>query len=95
MDDFIDACSRIGVWSTDGIPIRNNIVYRTYESAIIVTGKENLVVNNLISTIFWSGAAQPDSAQFNIQYDSAVLSKDAISVIMRVREMNRPFSKQQ
>lgn len=77
------SCS-IGLWSTDGIPIRNNVIYNTYESALIITGKDNLVQNNLISTIYWSGTAQPDSAPFNINYDSAILAKDAITLIMRV-----------
>lgn len=75
----------IGIWFTNGVPITNNIVYNTYESGIVVTGKNNIVRRNLVSTIYWSGTAQPQFAEFNKNNDGAVMSRDAISVIMRVR----------
>lgn len=75
---------RIGVWETHRIPIKNNIVYKTYESAIVVTGRNNIVQNNLVSMIYWSGTAQPNTAEFNTNNDGAIMSRDAISVIMRV-----------
>jgi parallel beta-helix repeat protein len=74
----------IGVWETNGVPITNNVVYKTYESAIVVTGQNNIVQNNLVSTIYWSGTAQPQIAEFNVNYDGAIMSRDAISVVMRV-----------
>ncbi|CAF3424464.1 unnamed protein product [Rotaria sp. Silwood1] len=87
---YIDSCSfdggyysAIGVWDTNGIPITNNVVYKTYESAIVVTGKNNIVEKNLVSSIYWSGTAQPKLAEFNTNNDGAIMSKDAISVIMR------------
>ena len=76
------------MWETNGVPITNNLVYKTYESAIVVTGKNNLVQKNLVSTIYWSGTAQPGTAQFNVNNDGAIMSRDAISVVMRVRVLD-------
>jgi parallel beta-helix repeat protein len=75
---------RIGIWDTNGVPITNNIVYNTYESAIVVTGQNNIIQNNLVSTVYWSGQANPTYAGFNTNNDGAVQSKDAVSVIMTV-----------
>ncbi|CAF4249716.1 unnamed protein product, partial [Rotaria sp. Silwood2] len=87
---YIDSCSfdggyysAIGIWETHGIPITNNVVYKTYESAIVVTGKNSIIEKNLVSTIYWSGTAQPKLAEFNNNNDGAIMSKDAISVIMK------------
>jgi parallel beta-helix repeat protein len=75
---------RIGVWDTNGVPITNNVVYNTYQSGIVVAGQNNILQNNLVSTVYWSGTAQPESAEFNINYDGAIMSKDADSVVMLV-----------
>ena len=75
---------RIGVWETNGVPITNNLVYKTYESAIVVTGKNNLVQKNLVTTVYWSGTARAETAQFNVNNDGAIMSRDAISVVMKV-----------
>jgi parallel beta-helix repeat protein len=75
---------RIGVWDTNGVPITNNVVYNTYQSGIVVAGQNNLVQNNLVSTVYWSGTAQPQFAEFNINYDAAIMSDTADSVIMLV-----------
>lgn len=74
---------RIGLWQSNGIPITNNIVYKTYQSAIVINGKNNRIEKNLVSTVYWSGTAQPQIAEFNINYDGAIMSRDAISVIMK------------
>ncbi|CAF4583415.1 unnamed protein product [Rotaria magnacalcarata] len=65
---FINSCSfdggyysAIGIWQANSIPITNNIVYKTYESAIVLNRN-------------W---------QFNANDDEAIMSTDAISVIMR------------
>ena len=75
----------IGVWDTNGVPITNNVIYNTYESALVVAGQNNIVQKNLVSTVYWSGTAQPQYAEFNINNDGAIMSKKAISVVMRVR----------
>jgi len=86
---YVDSCSfdqgfysAVGTWSTNGVPITNNVVYHTYESAIVVTGQNNIVKNNLVATVYWSGTAEPEYAEFNMNYDGAIMSRDAISVIM-------------
>ncbi|CAF4130770.1 unnamed protein product [Rotaria magnacalcarata] len=65
---FINSCSfdggyysAIGIWQANSIPITNNIVYKTYESAIVLNRN-------------W---------QFNANDHEAIMSTDAISVIMR------------
>jgi len=78
---FLD---RIGVWDTNGVPITNNVVYNTYQSGIVVAGQNNIVQNNLVSTVYWSGTAQPEYAEFNINYDAAIMSEGAGSVVMLV-----------
>ncbi len=75
---------RIGVWLTNGVPITNNVVYNTYSSGIVVAGQNNLVQNNLVSTVYWTGTAQPEYAEFNINYDGAIMSQEAVSVVMQV-----------
>lgn len=72
---------------TDGIPITNNLIYNTYESGIIVNGNDNIIRKNLVSTIYWSGAAQPELAEFNVIYDSAILSKNVETVVMKVSRL--------
>jgi hypothetical protein len=49
-----------------------------------VAGQNNIIQNNLVSTVYWSGTAQPEYAEFNINYDGAIMSTDAISVVMTV-----------
>jgi parallel beta-helix repeat protein len=83
-DAFV--CLRIGVWDTNGIPIVNNIIYHTYESGLVVAGKNNIIQRNLVTHIFWSGTAQPQFAEFNTNHDGAIMSKKATSVIMKVKE---------
>ncbi|CAF4784069.1 unnamed protein product, partial [Rotaria magnacalcarata] len=34
-----DYYSAIGLWDTNGAPITNNVVYNTYESAIVIEGQ--------------------------------------------------------
>lgn len=75
----------IGVWASNGIPIKNNVVYNTYESAIVVSGKNNIVEKNLVTMVHWSGQARPEFAALNINHDGAIMSRKATSVIMRVR----------
>ena len=43
-----------------------------------------MIQNNLVTTIYWSGQAQPQYAEFNANNDGAIMSKDALSVIMTV-----------
>ncbi|CAF3637436.1 unnamed protein product [Rotaria sp. Silwood1] len=87
---YVDSCSfdsgyysAVGLWETHGVPITNNVVYNTYESAIVATGRNNIIQKNLVSTVYWSGAAQPLYAQFSTNNDGAIMSKEAESVIMR------------
>ncbi len=84
---------RIGIWDTNGVPITNNVIYNTYQSAIVVTGQNNIIQNNLVSTIYWSGNAQPQYAPFNLNFDAAIMSTDAVSVVMTVRDFCSMLSK--
>lgn len=78
----------IGIWNSSGIPVTNNVVYNTYESAIVVAGTNNILNHNLVSTVYWSGTPQGLFAEFNTNYDGAITSRDAISVVMRVSRYN-------
>ncbi|CAF2963963.1 unnamed protein product [Rotaria sp. Silwood2] len=87
---YVDSCSfdtgyysAIGIWETNGVPITRNVIYNTYESALVMAGKNNIIQKNLVSTVYWSGVAQPLYAEFNTNHDGAIMSRDAISVIMR------------
>lgn len=71
----------------------NNVIYRTYESAIVMTGKNNIIDKNLVVSVYWSGEAQPEFAEFNINNDGAIMSRDAISVVMKVRPSNASWRK--
>ena len=76
----------MGIWDTNGVPVTNNLVYNTFESAIVTNGKNNIIRKNLVSTVYWSGEAEPAFASFNTNWDGAVMSRDATSVIMKVNE---------
>ncbi|CAF0745209.1 unnamed protein product [Adineta steineri] len=87
---YVNACSfdtgfysAIGIWDTNGVPVLNNVVYRAFESAIVATGMNNLIQKNLVSTVYWSGEAEPAYAPFDINNDGAIMSRDAISVVMK------------
>ncbi|CAF4334339.1 unnamed protein product, partial [Rotaria magnacalcarata] len=44
----------------------------------------NTIINhNLVALVYWSGTAQPEYAEFNIDYDGAITSRDGTSVVMR------------
>ena len=71
---------------TNSISINNNVIYNTYRSGIIVTGRNHNVLNNLVTTIYWAGTGQqPSIAEFNVNNDAAIMSRDAVSVTMQVR----------
>lgn len=76
---------RIGIWNTNGVPVKNNIVYKTFESGIVVAGANNIVEKNLVTSVYWSGEAKPEFYLFNRNHDAAIMSKHAISVVMKVR----------
>lgn len=42
-----------------------------------------MIQKNLVSTVYWSGTARPQVAEFNINYDGAIMSRDATSVVMK------------
>ncbi|CAF1351069.1 unnamed protein product [Rotaria sordida] len=88
---FIDACSfdggfnaGIGIRSTNGILMTNNVIYNTYRSGIVVTGMNNIIQNNLVTTVYWVGTGQdPSVAQFSSNYDGAIMARDATSMRLR------------
>ncbi|CAF1327808.1 unnamed protein product [Rotaria sordida] len=88
---FIDACSfdggfnaAIGIRSTNGILMTNNVIYNTYRSGIVVTGMNNIIQNNLVTTVYWVGTGQdPSVAQFSSNYDGAIMARDATSMRLR------------
>jgi hypothetical protein len=70
--------------NTNGISITNNSIYNTYRSAIVFTGKNNVLRRNLVTTIYWSGTAQPLLvAPFNMNFDAAIMSRNGSIVAMQ------------
>jgi hypothetical protein len=70
---------------TNGISISNNIIYNTYRSAIVVTGTNNIIQNNLVTTVYWLGTGQTQSvAIYNFNYDAAIMTRDVTSVRLLV-----------
>ena len=70
---------------TNGISLTNNLIFNTFRSGIVVTGMNNIVDNNLVVSVYWAGTAQAESiAQFSTNNDGAIMSRDAVSVTMRV-----------
>ncbi|CAF1672894.1 unnamed protein product, partial [Adineta ricciae] len=73
----------ISLKSTHSVSISNNVIYNTYRSALVITGRNNLIDRNLITTIYWSGTAQARSvAEKNANYDAAITSHKSTSVTM-------------
>jgi parallel beta-helix repeat protein len=70
---------------TNGISITNNIIYNTYRSGIVVTGMNNIIQNNLVTTVYWLGTGQiPSVAEFNFNNDGAIMTRDVTSVRLLV-----------
>ena len=70
---------------TNGIPVTNNLVFNTYRSALVITGTNNLVQNNLVSSVYWLGTGQPAPvAAFNFNNDGAIMTRDVNSVRLLV-----------
>ena len=49
-----------------------------------MTGENNIVKHNLVATVYWAGTAEPEYAEFNTNNDGAIMSRDAVSVVMTV-----------
>lgn len=70
---------------TNTIRVSNNVIYNTYRTALVVTGTNNLIQRNLVTTVFWLGTGQtPTVAEFNFNNDGAISTKDANSVRLLV-----------
>ena len=75
--------------ATNGVPLTNNIVFNTYRSGLVITGTNNLVRNNLVTSVFWLGTGQsPPIAEFNFNNDGAIMTKDVNSVRLIVSDRN-------
>ncbi|CAF3595884.1 unnamed protein product [Rotaria sordida] len=71
----------ISMLGTNGISIANNVIYNTYRSGLVVTGTNNIIQNNLVTTVYWLGTGQiPSVAEFNFNNDGAIMSRDVNSV---------------
>jgi len=86
----------IGMVYTHSIVITNNVFYNTYRTALVLTGKYHLLINNLVSTIYWSGTAKPALASYNFNCDGAITSHNALQITMTVglccsKELNFDF----
>ena len=77
---------RISLKSTHFMSISNNVIYNTYRSALtIISGRNNIIDSNLVTTVYWSGTAQPRSvAEKNTDYDAAITTDKTTSVVMTV-----------
>ncbi|UJR08495.1 hypothetical protein I4U23_012761 [Adineta vaga] len=69
--------------NTHSITIENNIIYNTYRSGIFVTGRNNVIRKNLLTTIYWTGTQNPSTASIDTNYDAAIMSDNSVSVIMQ------------
>lgn len=76
----------MSVWGSNDILITNNVIFNTFRSGLVISGTNNLVQNNLVAKVHWIGSAQIQSvAEFNFNYDAAIMTRDAISVRLLVR----------
>ena len=77
--------SSIEIRTTHALPITNNVFYNTYKSALVYGGLNTIIRNNLIANILWSGTGQREEVRLmNSNFDAAIKSGDAVSVIMQV-----------
>jgi hypothetical protein len=73
----------IGIFSSASIPIVNNVIYQTYDSAIWVEGNSNIIRNNFVALNLWSPTVFTQYAAFNsIKFTGAIeISKSASAVV--------------
>ncbi|CAF1656840.1 unnamed protein product, partial [Adineta ricciae] len=74
----------VSLKSTHFMSIANNVIYNTYRSALtIISGRNNIIDSNLVTTVYWSGTAQSRSvAEKNTDYDAAITTDKTTSVVM-------------
>lgn len=72
----------IGISSSNNIPVENNVVYHTIESALKIEGSGNLITNNLVATNYWGPTFQPEEASLEKTYIGAIDISRADSAVV-------------
>ncbi len=62
----------IGILSSDGIPIENNVIHKVIDFGIRVEGKNNLIRRNLIASHYWGSTYLTSEARSDITYWGAI-----------------------
>ena len=80
---FHDAYSAaIGILDTATIPVENNVIYRTIEFGIRLTGHSNIIRNNLVALNRWASSFLPWEAPFDFFYWGAISFYEADSIVL-------------
>jgi hypothetical protein len=72
----------IGIFSSSGIPIENNVIYYTIDYALFIQGDSNIIRGNLVTTNFWASTFITWEAQFDLDYWGAIDVHLADSVVL-------------
>lgn len=56
----------VGVFDSVGMIVENNVIHRTIEYAIRITGAETVIRNNLMSVTHWGSTMLPDNAPYDV-----------------------------
>ncbi len=68
--------------NTNGVPITNNVVYKSVEYGLRIEGNSNYVVNNLVAMIYWASSLITYEAKFDMFSFGAIDVRASDSIIL-------------
>ena len=72
----------IGIFSSNSIPIENNVVHRTLNMGFDIQGNSNIIRNNLVALNYWPGRFLPWAATGMINFWGSIDVTQADSVVL-------------
>lgn len=72
----------IGIFSSDGIPIERNVIYRTVTYGLDIEGTNNIIRKNLITMNYWYGTLKPWQASLDRKFFGMINIVETESVIL-------------
>ena len=72
----------IGILDTATIPVENNVIYRTIEFGIRLSGHSNIIRNNLVALNRWAASILTWEATFDKFYWGAISFHEADSIVL-------------
>lgn len=73
----------IGIFGTNGVSVKNNVVYRTVGSSIISNGRDNTIERNLITNNIFPGTYGSRTELVNFEFFASIEIQDAEDTVLK------------